>query len=124
MVVLRFSDVVFGPSGGPGGRRPDALNFQLDVHAVADQHAAGLERLVPLQSEVLAARLVLAMKPARSLPQGSFARPPYSTSRVTVRVTSRMVSAGAHDPAALGAWTQTVNRAVNPDVKRAPERLR
>src|SRR5579863_9988922 len=41
-------------SGRLGGRRLDRLQLQLELHAIADQHATGLECLVPLQTEVLA----------------------------------------------------------------------
>src|SRR5262245_17186926 len=39
-------------SSSLGGRCPHGLHFQLDVDAVADQHTARLERLVPFQTEV------------------------------------------------------------------------
>src|SRR5262245_58944868 len=40
-------------SGRSCGRYLDGLHLQLDVDAIADEDAAGLEQLVPVQAEVL-----------------------------------------------------------------------
>src|SRR5262245_18819925 len=53
MVVLLLSGRLRG-SRGLDGRRSHAFHFELDVDAIADQHAARLEHLVPLETEVLA----------------------------------------------------------------------
>src|SRR5215216_1765973 len=56
MTLLRFSSrvAVVSPSGGLLGRRLHGLHFELDLDALAHQHTAGLERLVPREPEVLA----------------------------------------------------------------------
>src|SRR5215468_6603168 len=49
--------------GGVARRGVDGLDVELDVDAVADQHAAGLEQLVPRQAEVLAVDRCLRDEP-------------------------------------------------------------
>ena len=63
------------------------LDVELDRDLVADEHAAGLERGVPLDAEVLAVDRAVAVKPALVLPHGSLPTPPTSRSNVTGLVT-------------------------------------
>src|SRR5207302_8754671 len=69
----------------------DRLHFERDLHAVAHQHAAGLQGDVPGQPEVLAIDLVLALKPATVLPQGFAPITWNSASRATSRIFPWMV---------------------------------
>jgi len=51
---------------------PGQLDFKLDSHFVAHQDAAGFQRHVPDQPEILAIHFVVAVAPILMLPQGSF----------------------------------------------------
>jgi hypothetical protein len=89
------------PKSRPKGVRPERasvlvgehrLDLEFDPDFLTDQETARLERLVHRTSKSSRLKVVVAVNPERTFPQGSMLMPANSMWRLTGRVTSRIVS--------------------------------